>query len=65
MISLHCHVQAINSEGFTLWKTHFTRLSGMLRKTGGSLVSIIGCDRECRPRTRFRRISCPLLTTRC
>lgn len=36
----------INSEGFTLWRTHFRRVLGLVKDAGGSFVTIVGCDRE-------------------
>ena len=40
-------VLIINSPGFTIWDTHFRRLMKMTEKINGSLVSIIGINREC------------------
>ncbi len=36
----------INSEGFTLWETHFKRLVGVVKDCGGSLMTIVGANRE-------------------
>ncbi len=36
----------INSEGFTLWKDHFGKVLEIVKGSGGSLVSVVGCDRE-------------------
>lgn len=47
----------INSEGFTLWKTHFRRVLGVVKDAGGSFVTIVGCDRELWRRARYTRTS--------
>lgn len=36
----------VNSEGFTLWKSHFQSVLKLAQKAKAALVSVVGCDRE-------------------
>lgn len=36
----------VNSEGFTLWKSHFQSVLKLAQNAKGALVSVVGCDRE-------------------
>lgn len=46
MLTLNPDPQVINSPRFTLWSTHFSRLSRLIRNSHGTLLTLIGSRHE-------------------